>query len=121
MALFGDKGLAGMSSGRKPPSNCLPSDSNCLSTYSQTGCRGGEQQYQCAAVYYDRQMVLAAKQKSLPTGLSATSSLGIAVQHRPPIIQACPVSDLDTLSSFTIGVFAGCAVMLVFILVKKIF
>lgn len=38
-----------------PGSNCILSNDQCISVFKETGCRGGDQQYQCSQAYYLKQ------------------------------------------------------------------
>lgn len=77
-SLFTEEGIDGIG-GRQAPSDCLTSDTSCISVYKETGCKGtaqqyqGIQQYQCAQLYYEKKFV-AQQNKPIPQPVSAEIS-----------------------------------------------
>jgi hypothetical protein len=45
-----------------PGSGCLLANTQCVSTFKETGCKAGDQQYQCAQTYYLKQQTQAKPQ-----------------------------------------------------------
>ena len=49
-----------------PGSNCLVNNDQCVSVFKDTGCRGGDKQYQCAQVYYQKKQTTILEQQTPP-------------------------------------------------------